>query len=201
MKLYVSLTSPFARKVRVAVAEKGITRQCQQIVVDPWHDDGTLAAVNPLLQVPTAVMDDGLAMTNSDTINNWLERSFPEPPLWPRDPAGRDRAEATAALAQTLIEYAVFLVLERRRPGDRRDADMIERRRDGIVRTAGILEQRFHAATGHFNLDSIGVACALSYLDFRHPDLDWRGHAPGLDTWLAWAQERASMRSTAPPPG
>ncbi|KGI77963.1 glutathione S-transferase N-terminal domain-containing protein [Oleiagrimonas soli] len=200
MKLYVSLTSPFARKVRVGVAEKGLAERIEQIVVDPWNDDGTLTAANPLSQVPALQLDDGLALTDSNTILGWLDRAFPQPSLWPHDPQARTHAEAIAALAQTLLEYTVFLVIEGRRPAETRSAPLIERRTQGILRGVAALETRFHASTGHFHADSIGVACALAYLDFRQPQLDWRAQAPKLAEWSAWAARRASMRDTAPPP-
>ncbi len=199
MKLFVSLTSPFARKVRVACAEKGLGNRIETVVVDPWSDDPALLRANPMLQVPALELDDGRVLTDSSTILGWLERAFPQPSLWPHDPRARTGAEAIAALAQTLIEYTVFLVLEGRRPEAARSADLIERRVQAISRGVHALEQRFHASTGHFHLDSIGVACALAYLDFRQPQLDWRAQAPGLSSWLRWAGERPSMRDTAPP--
>lgn len=199
MKLYVSLTSPFARKVRVGVAEKGLEDRIEQVVVDPWKDDPALARVNPLMQVPALALDDGLALTDSNTILGWMERAFPQPSLWPHDPRARARSEAVAALAQTMIEYTVFLVLEGRRDPAQRSQSMIERRSAALMRGVLALEQRFHASTGHFNLDSIGVACALAYMDFRQPQLDWRTLAPGLSSWMLWAADRPSMRQSAPP--
>ncbi len=199
MQLYISLTSPFARKVRVAVAEKGLGDRIAEHVVDPWNDDPALAAANPLMQVPALTLDEGLALTDSDTILGWLDRAFPKTPLWPHDPAARTRAEAVAALAQTMIEYTVFLVLEGRRPEPSRSSVMIERRTQALLRGAQALETRFHASKGPFNLDSIGVACALAYMDFRQPQIDWRAKAPGLGAWMLWAAERPSMRQTAPP--
>jgi glutathione S-transferase len=201
MKLYVSLTSPFARKVRVAVEEKGLMERIQQVVVDPWNDDEALGRANPMMQVPALELEDRRVLTDSDTILGWLERAFPQPSLWPHDPRALTGAEAIAALAQTLIEYTVFLVMEGRRPETARSKHMIERRTQAILRGVRALEARFHASTGHFNLDSIGVACALAYLDFRQPQLDWRAHAPGLSTWLEWASQRPSMIHSAPPEG
>jgi glutathione S-transferase len=199
MKLYVSLTSPFARKVRVAVEEKGLEERIRQVVVDPWTDDPALARANPMMQVPALELEDGRVLTDSDTILGWLERAFPQPALWPHDPRALTGAESIAALAQTLLEYTVFLVLEGRRPEAARSQSMIERRTQAILRGIESLESRFHASTGHFHIDSIGVACALAYLDFRQPQLDWRARAPGLDAWLRWAGERPSMRHSAPP--
>ena len=199
MQLYLSLTSPFARKVRVAFHEKGIADRVVQRVVDPWQDDAELLATNPLLQVPALRLDDGLALTDSDTILGWLERTHPQPSLWPTESTARNRAEAIAALAQGIIDYAVFLVLEARRPQTEQSALMIERRRAGIRRAVDALESRFHHDTSTFHLDAIAVACALAYLDFRHPDLDWRNRAPLCATWLNWAAQRPSMQTTQPP--
>lgn len=199
MQLYISLTSPFARKVRVALHEKNLDAQATVQVVDPWNDDPGLLAVNPLLQVPALRMDDGLALTDSDTILAWLERTHPAPSLWPAETDARNRAEAVAALAQGIIDYAVFLVLESRRPPAEQSALMIERRGAGIRRAVDALESRFHRRTDVFHLDAIAVACALAYLDFRHPGLGWRDLAPRAAEWLDWAAQRPSMRSTQPP--
>ncbi|HET6545536.1 MAG TPA: glutathione S-transferase N-terminal domain-containing protein, partial [Rhodanobacteraceae bacterium] len=183
----------------VALVEKDLIERTELVVVDPWADAAALAAVNPLLQVPTLVRDDGLALTNSDTIMAWFERAHPQPALWPDESDALTRAQAVAALAQGLLEYAVYIVLERRKPAGQRGEAMIQRRIDGIVRTVQALEQRFALSERHFHLDAIGVACALAYLDFRLPECDWRGEAPGLGRWLAVSEQRPSMRATVPP--
>jgi glutathione S-transferase len=152
-----------------------------------------------MMQVPALELDDGCVLTDSDTIIGWLERAFPQPSLWPHDPRARTGAEAIAALAGTIVEYTVFLVLEGRRPEHTRSEAMIERRARAIERGVQTLEKRFHASTGHFHLDSIGVACALAYLDFRQPQLDWHAQAPRLKAWMPWANERPSMQLTRPP--
>lgn len=201
MELYISPTSPFARKVRIALQLKGLSDRVKERIVDPWSDDAELRAVNPTLQVPAMRLDDGLALTDSNTMLNWLERSWPEPALWPQDPTERIQAEAVSALAHTLVEYAVFLVLEGRRPEAQRGAEMIARRRLAIARGVAALEARFHKGREAFLLDSINIACALEYLNFRLPDLGWRTHAPALGKWLEWASEQPVMLATRPPEG
>lgn len=199
MQLYLSLTSPFARKVRVALIEKGLLERFEQRIVDPWASDAALLEVNPLLQVPALVLDDGLALTNSDTILAWLERTHPQPALWPADAAALDRAQAIAALAQGVIEATVYVVLERRKPAAQQAQAMIERRLAAIDRVVQALETRFDHAGGRFQLDAIGVACALAYLDFRLPQYDWRAGRPGLAQWHSVVAARPSLRDTVPP--
>ncbi len=200
MKLYTSLTSPFARKVRVAVIEKRLSDLVETIVLDPWASPDELVRVNPLSQVPTLVLDDGLPLSNSDTIIGWLERQYPTPALLPDDEKLRTQALAIAALTQGMIECTVDIVLERRKTTVQQSRAMIERRLVTIDRVIDTLAVRFEPNTRHFHLDGMGVACALTYLDLRVPERDWRKRSKPLAAWQAWAVERDSMRATQPQP-
>ena len=201
MKLYLSPTSPFARKVKVALLEKGAQAAFEEVRVDPWAAPPELTAANPLSQVPTLITDTGAAIGNSDTLLAWIERRFPQPALLPTEDAALTRAQVVAAIAQGLIETTVGIVLERRRPPEQQSAAMLDRRLATIRRTVPALAQRFDRAREHFHHDGIGVACALAYLDLRLPEWDWRAAAPALAEWQVWAEARASMRASAPPGG
>ncbi|MGH8161349.1 MAG: glutathione S-transferase N-terminal domain-containing protein [Gammaproteobacteria bacterium] len=199
MKLYLSPTSPFARKVKVALLEKDLERQTQWLVLDPWASPDELLAVNPLSQVPALVLDDGRTLTGSDTILGGLESLYPEPSLLPIGTDAVLRTLAVAGLAHGLIECIVATVLERRRPAEQQSAKAIARKRSAIVRVLKTLSREFNCSTEQFQLDGIGLACALEYLDFRLPDHEWRGEHPALAEWLGWAAARASMQASAPP--
>ncbi len=200
MKLYTSLTSPFARKVRVAIIEKHLSDLVENVVIDPWASPDELLRINPLSQVPTLLLDDDLPLSNSDTMLDWFEHHYPNPALLPDDETLRTRALAIVALTQGLIECTVDIVLERRRISARQSQAMIERRLTTIDRVVDTLAIRFDADTQHFHLDGIGVACALAYLDLRVPERNWRERSKQLTAWQAWATERDSMRATQPPP-
>jgi len=47
-------------------------------------------------------------------------------------------------------------------------------------------------------IGEIAVACALGYIDFRMPDLDWRASRPKLSAWYAKFREYPSMKATEP---
>ncbi len=200
MKLYTSLTSPFARKVRVTVIEKRLTDLVEIVVVDPWASPNELVRINPLSQVPTLLLDDGLPLSNSETIIDWFERQYPIPALLPNDENLRTQALAIAALTQGLIECTVAIVLEHRKILVQQSPAMIERRLTTIDRVVDTLAIHFDSNTSHFYLDGIGVACALAYLDLRIPERDWRERSKQLAAWQAWAIERDSMRATQPQP-
>ena len=83
MKLYDGGRAPNPRRVRVFLAEKGITVPTEQV------DLGTLAqksdaytAINPLQRVPALVLDDGTIITESIAICRYFEVQQPDPPLF-----------------------------------------------------------------------------------------------------------------------
>lgn len=81
MKLFCTLTSPYARKIRIVLREKGIA--CDE--VQPSLNDAALSAFNPLGKVPTLVADDQTAMFDSVVISEFLELIHAEPRLLPID--------------------------------------------------------------------------------------------------------------------
>jgi len=199
MRLFLSPTSPFARKVKVALIEKRLLDSIEEVRVDPWRSPAELLAVNPMSQVPTLVTDDGMALSNSDMIIQWLEQTHPELPLLPRDAVGSARVLSVAALAHGVIESAVYVVIERRKPAGQQNEDMITRRLQGIKRALGVIEERFDGSRERFQLDGLNLACALEYLDLREPAFDWRARCPGLAQWQHWAAARPSLKQSAPP--
>ena len=60
MKLYYSNTSPYSRKVRLVIAEKGLGDQVEGILINPFnHDNADFSAANPLGKIPVLVLDNG----------------------------------------------------------------------------------------------------------------------------------------------
>lgn len=198
MKLFLSPTSPFARKVKVALIEKNLYPEVEEIRVDPWSSPAELSRVNPLCQVPTLVTSEGLALANSDSILAWLEHHCPRPALLPAGDPERGRSLAIAAQAQGLIQYTVDIVLERRRPTSQRSVTFVDRRMAAILRVVTALGGEWMPLPG-FGIDGIGVACALGYLDLRLPEYPWREASPTLAHWFTAVASRPSLKASAPP--
>ena len=110
MQLHVSPTSPFARNVRIAIIELGLTGRVPQVVIDPWTDEA-YRAVNPLARVPALTLHDGTILTESTTIAAYLDE-LAGGSLF----ADRWSTLRLAGLANGRIEATVKLVIERRRP-------------------------------------------------------------------------------------
>ncbi|HEY4135138.1 MAG TPA: glutathione S-transferase [Alphaproteobacteria bacterium] len=191
MRLYYNATSPYARKVRVVLHEKGLFDQVEQRLADPWTDAPELHAAAPVGKVPALVTDDGLTLSESTTIAEYLD-SLPTG----RSLIGDDRwpVMARASLGQGLIDASFAILIEGRRPEERRWPEAVARHRRAIERIIGTAE----AEVGRFDFGDIALACGLAYMDFRVPDMPWRKARPDLAAWLDEANKRPSMQATKP---
>lgn len=99
--LYDNAFSPFARKVRIALALKGIEPAVVDGLALEHHD--RLAAVNGRVEVP-AIDHDGLVVVGSSDIVAYLERVWPRPALYPADHAAWVHARAWERCADSLID-------------------------------------------------------------------------------------------------
>ena len=83
MKLYDGGRAPNPRRVRVFLAEKGITVPLEQVDLGNMaHKSPAYAAINPLQRVPALELDDGTVITESIAICRYFEALQPEPPLF-----------------------------------------------------------------------------------------------------------------------
>jgi glutathione S-transferase len=90
--------SPFVRKVRVALALKGVPYALDPVV--PFTEKEKVLALNPKGSVPVLVTDEG-PMAESGAIVRWIDARWPAPPVLPADPALRARAEDVEAWADS----------------------------------------------------------------------------------------------------
>jgi glutathione S-transferase len=86
MKLYDGGRAPNPRRVKVFLAEKGMTMPMEQVDLGKMaHKSPEYTAVNPLQRVPALELDDGTILTESIAICRYFERLHPEPPLFGTD--------------------------------------------------------------------------------------------------------------------
>jgi glutathione S-transferase len=111
LEIHGASASPFVRKVRVALAEKGIPYR--QIPVVPFGLSEEFKRISPLGKIP--VLQDGdYTLPDSSCIIAYLERVQPEPPLYPRDPRQYGRALFLEEYADTrLVETLAPVFFER----------------------------------------------------------------------------------------
>ncbi len=195
MKLIGAITSPYVRKVRVVMAEKKLDYSFAAENV--WAADTTITESNPLGKVPCLIMEGGEALFDSRVIVEYLDTLSPVGKLIPS--VGRERAEVKTweALADGLLDAAILARLEATWDGRtkaQRSQVWIDRQMGKIdaslkAMSKGLAEKPFCAGI-HLSLADIAVGCALGYLDFRFPDIDWR--TPQAN--LAKLQEKLVLR-------
>lgn len=200
MKLVASLTSPYARKIRVALAEKSLPFELEVDI--PWLADTRVPSYNPLGKVPALVADDGELWFDSPVIAEYLD-TLAGPLLLPADRAAALPVRQAEALADGITDAAVAAFLEGMRPAERQDPAAIERQLGKIGRGLTALEarvaQRKGCAGEALSIADIAIGCTLGYLDFRFAHLGWRAAHPQLAAWAAGLLARPSFTATAPP--
>jgi len=182
MKLIGSLSSPFARKVRVALAEKRVD---YEFVIDPPSDPATrVPEFNPLGKIPVLVIDDGSTIFDSPVIVEYLDSISPVGRLIPEPIRQRIQVRRWEAVADGMMDAAVLLVQEGRRPKELQSESVIARQRGKIDRAlawAGAdLADKTWCAAETYSLADIALGCALGFLDFRFKDIEWRSKYPNL---------------------
>ncbi|HEY4038102.1 MAG TPA: glutathione S-transferase C-terminal domain-containing protein [Burkholderiaceae bacterium] len=202
-RLIASPTSAYARKVRIVMAEKRI--ECELEMMDVWAPDTRIQEFNPLGQVPCLIMEDGGAVFDSRTIVEYLDALTPVSHLIPSN--GRERVEVRTweALADGLLDAAVLVRLETTlRAPQQQSAVWIERQmskvRAGLRASSKELGEKAWCNGQGYTLADIALGCALGWLDFRFPSINWRAPYPNLTRHYEKLAARPSFVETAPPP-
>lgn len=203
MKLLGSTSSPYVRKVRVVMAEKKLDYAF--VAEDVWSADTTISESNPLGKVPCLIMEGAEALFDSRVIVEYLDTLSPVGKLIPA--VGRERAEIKTweALADGLMDAAILARLEATwngRTKAQRSQAWIDRQLGKVNATLkamshGLGEKPFCGGI-HFSLADVAVGCALGYVDFRFPQIDWRSEYPNLVRLHDKLMQRASFADTVP---
>jgi glutathione S-transferase len=203
MKLIGALTSPYVRKVRVVMAEKKLDYDL--VLENVWSAETLIGESNPLGKVPCLVMEGSEALHDSRVIVEYLDTLSPVGKLIPS--VGRERAEVKTweALADGLLDASLLARLEATWAG-RSDAERSQAwidRQLGKVHAAlramsqGLADKSYCVGI-HLSLADIAVGCALGYLDFRFPQIDWRTPYPNLTRLHEKLMQRPSFADTLP---
>ena len=203
MKLIGSLNSPYVRKVRIVMAEKKLDYQF--VEEDVWNSDAILAS-NPLGKVPCLVMEGGEAVFDSRVIVEYLDARSPLARLIPESNRERTEVRTWEALADGMIDAAILARLEvtwSGRTAEQRSQAWIDRQMTKVRASLEAISTGLGTkpwCTGiHMTLADVAVGCALGYLDFRFPQVDWRAAHPNLTKLSDKLAARQSFVDTLPP--
>lgn len=200
MRLIIATPSPFARKARVALLEKGIA--FETVIDNPWNPGAQAPEHNPLGKIPVLFTDDGNTVFDSKVIVEYLDAVYPARPLFPAHPLDRVAAKQVEALADGICDAVVLIVLERARPAELQSRDWIARQiakvEAGVAEAARALGGREWFIAKEYSVADIAAGCMLGYLDLRLPDFDWRAAQPELLPFFARVMAREAFKQTVP---
>jgi len=201
MKLIASLTSPFARKVRIVLQEKRI--ECPLTVDIPWEANTQVPNVNPLGKVPVLVLDDGSSLYDSRVIVDYLDHVSPVSRLIPSDYRQAIQVKRWEALADGICDAAAAIFLERKRPARQQSEDWINRQQlkmeRGLAALSEDLGERPWCNGESYTLADIAVGVCLGYLDLRFADIAWRESYANLARLADKLAQRPAFADTVPP--
>lgn len=196
LKLWYSPASPFVRKVMVFAHETGQADSISLVSGDVWSPDTAIGKDNPLGKVPALVTPDGV-FAGSYLCCEYLDSLHAGARLIPAEPRERWPVLQLHAFADGIIDAAVATVIEQlRRPKELVYQGTIDRQSAKINRTLDKIATM--VPTQATNIATITLGCALGYLDFRMPQLQWRDGRDALKQWYEPFSARKSMQSTVP---
>ena len=200
MKLYVTLSSPYARMARIVVLEKNLGARVEIIQATTRTAGSPYYAINPSGRVPYLVRDDGVGMEESSLICDYLDSVDGRPALGV--PPGGDPWEVRRlqALASSLVDGVSVWNRELARPENERSPTVIRHETERARRLVDVWEREIGHPVMHgaLNMLQILFGCTLG-LEVRNPGLQWRPGHPRLVQWYGQIAARPSFKATVPP--
>lgn len=201
-KLISATPSPYARKVRIALAEKSVPFEL--ITEVPWDSTTSTPRYNPLEKLPILLLEDGTSVYESSYILEFLEFKHPSPPLVSADGLERLAARKFEVLCDGICDAVLLTFFERRRPVECQSDQWSARQRrkieGGVREMARLIGDREFAVGRRFGLGDIAVGTVIAYLSVRYPEFDWRSLHPGLAAFSDRMEQRPSFAATRPVP-
>lgn len=198
MRLSHSTTSPFVRKVMIAVHELGLLDRIELVRTNPRQDVAALRAVNPLGKIPALVTEDGTVLYDSNVICEYLDTEFGGGRLIPASGRQRWAALTLAALGDGVIEAALAFRTELARDKAQQSADVIDWQGAKIDAALARLDEVIPGLDGTFTIGVIACACAVGYIDFRIPEHGFVERRTHIRPWFRMLSTRPSIAETVP---
>ncbi|KAF4552933.1 Hypothetical protein D9617_8g049460 [Elsinoe fawcettii] len=194
---------PYARKVRIALQEKGIPFKLQTEV--PWNTDTKTPSYNPLEKLPVLIPDDGrLAVYESHYIMEWLEAKHPDPPLMPTDIDDKLFAKQVEVVADGVCDALVIAFFEGQRDADKQSQPWKDRQMRKVQGGLTALATWVERSGGDFLIGNefghadIAAGSLLGFMNVRWPDHSWKKDHPKLVQYWEKLEKRESFKTTTP---
>jgi len=198
MKGYATVSSPYARKVRMAAMETGQPDLIDWKMLSREERAEMLGAINPLGKVPVVVLDSGQALYDSPVICAYVDSLHDGAKLIPAEGPARWRVLRLEALGDGLAEAVVAVAQEGAKLKVMQSQRVIDRQGAKVAAALAALEAEAGAFSDPPSMGEIAAACALGYMDYRGVAADWRERHPALAAWYVRMGARPSFAQTLP---
>ena len=204
MQLFCSPSSPYVRKARITVREKGLRDKVEEVTVVAMESAPELLTCNPLSKIPALTRPGQSPLFDSPVICEYLD-SLPStsPSLLPTHGEERWQILCDQALGDGITDAAFNLVMEGRRDEETRSGLWQDRWTSAILRSLDRLEDQSDELRASYQekglrLSAIAIGAALGYLDLRLDHLRWRDNRPGLARFYESLMQRPAFQDTVP---
>ncbi|MBU24993.1 MAG: hypothetical protein CMD99_03065 [Gammaproteobacteria bacterium] len=196
MELICTLTSPYARRVRVLAHELGIKDQLKIQVVKPRESSDFLWTINPMGKVPTLRLDDGSSIYDSLTICDYLIATFS--PEWgiKQQISYWDYRTRLSMLNEMSDAGTQARRLKNQDPPQQNAASF---QFDKIHRGLTHIEDTWITLESDLSMTSIGLGCTFDWFLNRFPEIKWTVSYPGITSWFNEFKLRESMENSQIP--
>jgi len=194
MKLYYSNSSPYSRKVRLVLHEKGLFGQVEQLLINPFEERDELNAINPLGKIPVLISDAGKAIYDSPVICQYLDGLVMANSLTPKSHYWD--VLQWQALADGIMDASYQIVVEQRRPEQEQSEKWINHWSDDIKRSLLVMQNELNLIGSKTTLAHLSFATAISYLELRLPHHLLEAELKALMNWYQQFSLKTSMKET-----
>jgi glutathione S-transferase len=186
MILRSSPSSPFGRKVRVALSLLGLDAEVKVEAADTTDVNDSVRRQNPLGKIPVLIAEDGMAYYDSRVILDYLDDRAGGGKIVPRTGKERLSALRLQALCDGILDASILTIYEARwRKAETHEPKWLEHQAGKVARGLAALEAAPPPLEADKlpNVGQITLACMLGYRDFRFSG-NWRSDHPRLVAWL-----------------
>ena len=198
MKLIGNGTTPYGRKILIAIKMLGVENEVEIIPSNPYEDT-TLRNYNPVGRVPVLIDGDSV-FYDSNVILHYLEEKFDTKFLM-------EGAKSLTILKLSALSDGILTAgINRRQNFMRHQKDNItpiddwymQRQQESIIKGMIEANKQIGALGMHLNLATISLLCTIGFLDFRMSDLDIYTGNNAIKAWKKAHYENDIISSTLP---
>ena len=203
MKLYSTLTSPYARMARIVRREKGLEEIVSLESVATRGDNNPYYAVNPSGRVPSLELEDGRVLEDSALICWYLDNIDGRSTLHPSEDISGLEGRRIEAIARSMLDgTSVWWREYLYRSPEIHSATIMNHEKKRAIRLANVFEEEVKNATlsGPLNIAQITLACVFHGRKNAGPaEFLWEENRPNLCAWVKRIGNINSIKETAPP--